>query len=149
MNALLLSAVLAATPITLEQVREESRNNLQALLAELDRVRASEGKRVATAPLLPQLGVYSSSSRTWTQAGDPRVGNNGEIILGTSGAQNYFTLGATLNQLIFDLGRFAALANAGDLERAAKGAVAEQILASEFEAVRRFYALWTAQKQLL
>ena len=35
------------------------------------------------------------------------------------------------------------------MERAAKGAVAEQILASEFEAVRRFYALWTAQKQLL
>ena len=35
------------------------------------------------------------------------------------------------------------------LERAAKGGAAEQILASEFEAVRRFYALWTAQKQLL
>ena len=32
MNALVLSAVLAATPITLEQVRQESRNNLQALL---------------------------------------------------------------------------------------------------------------------
>jgi len=38
MNALVLSAVLAATPITLQQVREESRNNLQALLSELDRV---------------------------------------------------------------------------------------------------------------
>jgi hypothetical protein len=29
MNALVLSAVLAATPITLDQVRQESRNNLQ------------------------------------------------------------------------------------------------------------------------
>ena len=54
MNALVLSAVLAANPITLQQVREESRNNLQALLSELDRVRASEQKRVSTGALLPQ-----------------------------------------------------------------------------------------------
>ena len=59
MNALLLSAVLAATPITLQEVREEARNNLQALLAELDRVRASEQKRCRTA----RAAARSSSSR--------------------------------------------------------------------------------------
>ena len=149
MTALVLSAVLAATPITLQQVREESRNNLQALLSELDRVRASEQNRVATSAVLPQIQVYASASRTWTQAGDPRVLSNGQILLGTSGASNFFTLQATLNQLLFDLGRFAAMKNAGESERAARGAVAEQLLASEFEAVRRFYNLWTAQKQLL
>jgi len=41
------------------------------------------------------------------------------------------------------------MSSAGESERAARGTAAEQLLASEFEAVRRFYALWTAQKQLL
>ncbi len=149
MNALLLSAVLAATPITLQDVRSEARNNLQALLSELDRVRASEQTRVARSALLPQLQLTSSASRTWTQAGDPRVASNGDILVGTAGAQNYFTLGATLNQLLFDLGKFSALRNAGELEAAARGTAREQMLTSEFEAIRRFYALWTAQKQLL
>ena len=66
MNALVLSAVLAATPITLQQVRQESRNNLQALLSELDRVRASEQKRVATASMLPQVQLQSSATRLTT-----------------------------------------------------------------------------------
>src|SRR5262249_37933461 len=145
----LLTAVLAATPITLSQAREEARNNLQALLTELDRVRSSEQKRVATSALLPQFSVNTSASRTWTQAGDPFILPNGQINLGSAGAENYFTLGATLNQLLFDLGRFSALRNAGWLEAAARGTAAEQQLVSEFEAIRRFYALWTAQKQLL
>jgi outer membrane protein TolC len=149
MTGLLLTAVLAATPITLEQARQEARNNLQALLSELDRVRSSEQKRVALSPILPQLSLNTSANRTWTQAGDPRILPDGSISLGTSGAANYFTLGATLSQLIFDLGRFSALRNAGWLEAAARGTVAEQALASEFEAIRRFYSLWTAQKQLL
>lgn len=149
MTGLLFTAVLAASPITLDQARQEARNNLQALLSELDRVRAGEQKRVATSALLPQLSVNTSASRTWTQAGDPFILPNGQINLGSAGAQNYFTLGATLSQLLFDLGRFSALRNAGWLEAAARGTAAEQQLASEFEAIRRFYALWTAQKQLL
>ncbi len=148
MNALVLSAVLAATPITLDQVRQESRNNLQALLSELDRVRASEQTRVAIAPLLPQLQVTSTANRTWAQAGDPRLINN-QLFPSAASASNWFTLQATVSQLLFDLSRFAGLASAGESERAARGAVAEQLLASEFEGVRRFYALWTAQKQLL
>ena len=64
-------------------------------------------------------------------------------------AANRFQLGATLNQVLFDLAKFQTLAQSGHLEAAARGTAAEQMLASEFEAVRRFYALWTAQKQLL
>ena len=149
MTGLVLTLVLTGTPITLEQARQEARNNLQALLTELDRVRSSEQKRIALSPILPQLSVNTSASRTWTQSGDPFILPNGQINLGSAGAENYFTLGATLSQLIFDLGRFSALKNAGWLEAAAKGTAAEQQLVSEFEAVRRFYALWTAQKQQL
>ncbi|HEY1333149.1 MAG TPA: TolC family protein, partial [Myxococcaceae bacterium] len=165
MNALVLSAVLAATPITLQQVREESRNNLQALLSELDRVRASEQKRVATSALLPQLQLQAQAGRTIQQ--DYRdIGT--VVVLGPDGvtpvtplqyrqavtdfphyAANRFQLGAVLNQVLFDLAKFQTLAQNGHLEAAARGTAAEQMLASEFEAVRRFYALWTAQKQLL
>jgi outer membrane protein len=161
MNALVLSAVLAATPITLQEVRQESRNNLQALLSELDRVRASEQKRVATAAVLPQLQLQSSASRLTTSKYSAiatvasSVDSNGNIsyrnaITDLPGyAANNFTLGATLNQLLFDLGKFKLIAQAGYLEDAARGTVAEQIFTSEFEAIRRFYGLWTAQKQLL
>ena len=67
MNALILSAVLAANPITLDQVRQESRNNLQALLAELDRVRASEQKRFSTGALMPQIQLQAQAGRTIQQ----------------------------------------------------------------------------------
>ncbi len=168
MNALVLSAVLAATPITLDQVRQESRNNLQALLSELDRVRASEQKRLSTAALLPQLGVQAQAGRTIQQdyrdvatvvvqdaSGNPVLDPNGNLQYRQAVtdqphyAFNRFQLGATLNQLIFDLGKFKLLEQSGHLEEAARGTAAEQILTSEFEAVRRFYALWTSQKQLL
>jgi outer membrane protein TolC len=160
MNALLLSAVLAATPITLDQVRQESRNNLQALLSELDRVRASEQKRQNAGALMPQIGLNASAGRTLQQ----EYRDIGTVISSVEGstvtyrqavtdypnyAANRFQLGATLSQVIFDLAKFQLLAQAGHLEAAARGSAAEQILASEFEAVRRFYSLWTAQKQLL
>jgi len=164
MNALVLSAVLAATPITLQQVREESRNNLQALLSELDRVRASEQRRVSAGALMPQVQLQAQAGRTIQQSYRD-LGT--VVVLGPDGiplqplqyrqavtdfpayAANRFQLGATLNQVIFDLAKFQTLAQNGHLEAAARGTAAEQMLASEFEAVRRFYALWTAQKQLL
>ena len=168
MNALLLSTVLAATPISLDQVRQESRNNLQALLSELDRVRASEQTKFSRSALLPQLSLNAQANRTITStyssiaptvkqdaAGNPVLGPNGEILYINkitdfpAYASNNFVLAATLNQLLFDLGKFKTLEQSGHLEAASRGTVAEQILTSEFEAVRRFYSLWTAQKQLL
>ncbi len=168
MNALVLSAVLAATPITLDQVRQESRNNLQALLAELDRVRAGEQTRFSRSALFPQLGLNAQANRTITStysgigtvvaqdaSGNPIIGPDGQIQYQNritdypAYAANNFVLAATLNQLLFDLGKFKLLEQSGHLESAAKGGAAEQLLASEFEAVRRFYSLWTAQKQLL
>ena len=142
MNALVLSAVLAATPITLQQVRQESRNNLQALLSELDRVRASEQKRVATASMLPQVQLQSSATRLTTSKYSAiatvasSVDSSGNIsyrnaITDLPGyAANNFTLGATLTQLLFDLGKFKLLEQAGHLEDAARGSTAEQILTS-------------------
>src|SRR5262249_41333176 len=168
MNALVLSAVLAATPITLQQVREESRNNLQALLGALARVRASQQKRVSTGALMPQIQLQAQAGRTIQQ--DYRdigtvvvTDKNGVPVLDPNGqptyrqavtdfphyAANRFNLGATLNQVIFDLAKFQVLAQNGHLEAAARGTAAEQILASEFEAVRRFFRLWTAPQQLL
>ena len=92
MNALLLSAVLAATPITLDQVRQESRNNLQGLLSELDRVRASEQTKLSRSVLFPQLSVQAQANRTITSTysgigtvvvqdanGNPVLGPNGQI----------------------------------------------------------------------
>ncbi len=168
MNALVLSALLAATPITLEQVRQESRNNLQALLSELDRVRASEQKRVSTGALLPQIALNAQAGRTIQQdyrdigtvvvldaAGTPVLDANGQPTYRQAVtdfphyAYNRFQLGATLNQVLFDLGKFQVLAQSGHLEAAARGTAAEQVLASEYEAIRRFYVLWTAQKQLV
>ncbi|HET9038153.1 MAG TPA: hypothetical protein VFN45_18210, partial [Myxococcaceae bacterium] len=156
MNALVLSAVLAATPITLQQVREESRNNLQALLSELDRVRASEQKRFSTGALMPQVQLQASAGRTIQQ----EYRDIGTVVAPGSTpdnlqyrqavtdfphyAANRFQLGATLTQVLFDLAKFQTLAQSGHLEAAARGTAAEQMLASEYEAMRRFYALWTA-----
>src|SRR4029453_1102732 len=160
-NALVLSAVLAATPITLQQVREESRNNLQALLSELDRVRASEQKRFSTGALMPQVQLQASAGRTIQQ----EYRDIGTVVAPGSTpdnlqyrqavtdfphyAANRFQLGATLTQVLFALAKFQTLAQSGHLEAAARGTAAEQMLASEYEAMRRFYALWTAQKKLL
>ena len=135
MNALVLSAVLAATPISLEQVREESRNNLQALLTELDRVRASEQKRFSTGALMPQIQLQASAGRTIQQ----EYRDIGTVIAGVDPnnptdityrqavtdfphyAANRFQLGATLTQVLFDLAKFQTLAQSGHLEAAARG----------------------------
>src|SRR4029453_18813506 len=152
-NALVLSAVLAATPITLQQGREESRNNLQALLSELDRGRPGKQQRFSAGALMPQVQLQASAGRTIQQ----EYRDIGTVVAPGSTpdnlqyrqavtdfphyAANRFQLGATLTQVLFDLAKFQTLAQSGHLEAAARGTAAEQML--------RFYALWTAQKQLL
>jgi outer membrane protein TolC len=61
-------------------------------------------------------------------------------------AQGNFQLGLTVNQLLYDGGRWwTQLARTGALEEAARGQLMEQQAASELEATRRFYELLRAQ----
>lgn len=161
MSATLLVALLvAATPITLEQARAEGRRNTRAQVAALDAARAEARILQARAGLLPQLGLSAGASRTFTGtsrqfATVPVVSEGGEItgvrleprdLPGVN--QNSFSLGLTLDQVLFDAGRWAALAQAGAQHAASSGQALEEASASEQEAIRRFYELYRAQATL-
>jgi outer membrane protein TolC len=61
-------------------------------------------------------------------------------------SQGRFSLGLQVAQLLYDGGRWwSQIAQAGEQEDAARGQLAEQQLASELEATRRFYELVKAQ----
>jgi outer membrane protein len=150
-TGLLLSLVIAATPITLEEVRKEARNNLQALTAELTWRQQYEQVAINRGQLLPQISVNASGSRTWNTVTEPRtVIIQGQPVNagGPANAVNNFSLGATLTQVLVDAGRWYALKQQGQLEEAQKGLAEDQEEASEFEAIRRFYVLYSAQKSL-
>ena len=149
MTGLLLSLVVAATPITLEEARREARNNLQALTAELTWRQQYEQVAISRGQLLPQLAIGATASRTWNTVTEPRtVIIQGQPVNagGPANAVNNFSLGATLNQVLIDAGRWFTLKQQGQLEEAQKGLAEDQEEASEFEAIRRFYALFTAQR---
>src|SRR5208282_4083311 len=59
-----------------------------------------------------------------------------------------FSLGANLQQVIVNATQWYQLIQAGQLERANKGLAEDQEDASELEAIRRFYVLLTAQRNL-
>src|SRR5262249_16672486 len=62
---------------------------------------------------------------------------------------NNFNASASLTQLLFDGGKWwNQIAQAGALEDAARGQTNEQRSVSEYEGVRRFYALYVAQRTL-
>jgi outer membrane protein TolC len=54
---LIVAIHLSATPITLDEVRSASRQNLDALRAELDAVKAQEEVRVARSAIFPQANL--------------------------------------------------------------------------------------------
>lgn len=149
-----LSIALAATPITLDQVKARSRDNVQALLSALDRTRALEQETQARAPLLPQVSL--SLGAGYTKAGTQTVTStvptatgyeNQAVDVPGYGRANY-NLNLALNQTLVDLGRWAQLSQAGEAAKAARGQALDQQDASELEAVRRFYALYSAQESL-
>lgn len=151
----LLSLVLAATPITLDDAKKRSRDNVQALLSALDSTRALEQVTVARAPLLPQ--VTASLGAGYTKAGTQRVTSTVPTATGGYASQEVdvpgysrgnFSLDLILNQTIVDLGRWAQLSQAGSAAEAAKGQTLDQQDASELEAINRFYALYSAQESL-
>lgn len=151
---------LAGTPITLEQVREESRRSLDAVRAELDVERAGSDRKSARAAILPQVSFGFSVSdfvagpqRTFSTV--PEVQADGSLAfvqraVDTPGfSRGNFSLNLSVQQLIYDGGRWwNQLAQAGAQEEAAKGQLEEQRLASELEATRRFFNLLNAQVQL-
>lgn len=145
-------AVVSSTPLTLEEVRAASKQNLEAVKAELDAARAHESVRVARSAILPQLNLTLSAGETFASA-QRTFGSFGafakEAVDTPAYNQGAFSLSLSLTQLLYDGGRWwNQIAQSGAHEEAMKGQLAEQQLASEFEAVRRFYELVKAQLQL-
>ena len=145
----LVSAAVAASPITLQEVRSRSRENVQAMLAELDRARAGENVAGAKAAILPQVnvgGVVAGRGEGPKYQFNPFTGQVTPLDL-TVGYSN-FDLNLSVQQLLYDGGRWwSRLAQAGAQEEAAVGQLREQRNGSEFEGVRRFYELLRAQER--
>ncbi|MBL8952807.1 MAG: TolC family protein [Myxococcaceae bacterium] len=157
-----LVALALAAPITLDEVKAASRQNLEALRAEIEVRRQTLGVDVAKSAIYPQLSVTAQGQGFY--AGAQRVLQNapvfdatgnitgfqqriGDIPISTSRAN--FNLGITVSQLIYDGGRWwNQIAQAGHQETAAEGQLAEQRLVSEQEAVNRFFTLLQAQLSL-
>lgn len=161
MIALLMSAVVAATPITLEEVREQARRNTQALLAELEAARAGDSVRAARSGILPQValnggagGNYRGPQRQFGTFPQPNPDGTFTFLPGTrdipEATNGSFDLSMSINQLIYDGGRWwKRIEQAGAQRDAAVGQFEEQQLASEFEGVRRFFELYRAQQRKL
>lgn len=151
---------LAATPITLEQVREGARQQLDAVRAELALSQAGADKVTARSSILPHVSLSFGASayvagpqRTFSTV--PQQQPDGTIdyvqtAVDTPGFDRAnYSLSIGLQQLIYDGGQWwNQIAQAGAQEEAAQGQLEEQRLASEVEAVSRFYALLNAQVQL-
>ncbi len=155
-----LVAQLGATPLTLEEVREASRQALDAVRAQLDVTRAESQVKASRSVIFPQLdftlgigGTFGGPQRIFSTV--PQSEPDGtltfvqRIVDTPSFVQGRFTLGLQLTQLIYDGGRWwNQIAQSGAQEEAARGLLAEQRLASELEATRRFFELVKAQLAL-
>ncbi len=168
MTWLVLAAAAAATPISLDEVRAGARQNLQAIVAELQANTASVNRVNARSAILPRLDVSATVGDTFAgpqrrfstvcqqdAAGKCVSDANGQIVYVQQSVDtpsvNYgqFQLGLTVTQLLYDGGRWwNQIAQASSQEEAAKGQFEEQKLASELEAVRRFFELVRAQLTL-
>lgn len=151
---------LAASPITLDEVRTASRQSLDAVRAQLDLTRAQVQVKSSRSVIFPQLDFTLGAAETF--AGPQRIVStvpqtqpDGTVSFVQRAVdtpafnQGRFTLGLQVNQLIYDGGRWwNQLAQSGAQEEAARGQLAEQQLSSEMEASRRFFELLKAQLAL-
>jgi len=165
----MLLLVLVVTPISLEDVKAASRANLQAIQADLQVETAGTNRTVARSAILPRVDVNAGASVNYfgpqrrisvvpkqcDEKGVCEKDANGQIIYVQKAVDNpdvafgNFSLGLTVSQLLYDGGRWwNRMAQTASLEEAARGQYAEQQLASELEAVRRFYELVRAQLTL-
>jgi len=147
----LMGVALAATPVTLDEVRAKSRENLESLRAVLNAERAVLQQTQARAGLLPQVSAFASGG---AQYNGPREeyytapdGSVSPLRIEESryGAMN---LGVSVRQLIYDGAVWARLRAAGAIAEATKGEAEEQMDASELEGIRRFFDLYRAQETL-
>jgi outer membrane protein TolC len=146
----LVAVLLSGTPITLDEVRQASRQQLDAVRAELDLKRAGWDRTTARSSILPLVRMTMNAGVFYQGPQGGFVDANGTV--GASAPETTrgnFSLNLTVSQLIYDGGRWwNQLAQAGHQEEAAKGQLEEQRLASELEATRRFFDLLNAQVQL-
>ena len=160
MSALMLAAVLAATPISLEDARARSRENVQALTALLQASSAEQDVRVARSGLLPQVGFrggtnlnYTGSQRTYERVPvrDPEGNLTGfEVQVGRSPEFTVpsFNLSLTVSQSLYDRAAWARLSQAGAQHEAQRGEALEQADASELEGIQRFFGLYRTQSTI-
>lgn len=150
MLGLVVAVQLAGTPITLDEVRQASRQQLDAVRAELDLQRAGWDRTTARASILPVVRLSMGTGVFYQGPQGGFVDANGTV--GTAAPETTrgnFSLNLSLSQLLYDGGRWwNQMAQAGHQEEASKGQLEEQRLASELEATRRFYNLLNAQVQL-
>ncbi len=164
----MLLLILAATPLTLDDVKAASRVNLQAIQSQLQLETAGTNRTTARAAILPRVDVNAGAQfsyfgpqrriTTVCQQDDQGVcqsDSNGQIIYVQRPVDTpdvvygNFSASLTVSQLLYDGGRWwNRMAQTASLEDAAKGQYAEQQMASELEAVRRFYELVRAQLTL-
>lgn len=148
---LFMGVLVAATPVTLDEVRTRSRDNLSSLRAALAAERSQLQVTQARSGLLP--GV-SASAGAGLQYNGPReeyyTAPDGSVAPLAIEASTYgfYRLGVNVRQLIYDGAVWARLAEAGATAEAARGQVREEQDTSELEGVRRFYNLYRAQEKL-
>ncbi|RYZ36570.1 MAG: TolC family protein [Myxococcaceae bacterium] len=156
MNALLVvTALLATTPITLEETRALGRKNVQALQAVLDVQVAQQDERVARSSLLPQVQFNIGPSLNYLgrrrqvvtiPISDTEVLTR-EVESSSNTADSYFaSLG--LSQVVYNRGLWKQLEQAGVNVDAVKNQSLEEADTSELEAIRRFFALFLSQANL-
>lgn len=155
MSPLMLAAVLAATPIKLDEARVRARENTQALTAVLQASSAEEDVRIARSSLLPQLNFRGSA--TWAYSGPQRfftviptaTGGFEQATVDVPGtANNNYSLALNLTQLIYDRSVWARLEQSGAQLEAQRGDALEQRDTSELEGIQRFFALYRSQASL-
>ena len=121
--SLLVAATLATMPITVDQVREQSRQNTQALQAQLDAERAEQQTRIARSAIFPHLtlngsggGLVIGPQRSFNVVPDTQSSTGyTQTTVDTPGASRAsFELSVTASQLIYDGGRWwSQIAQAG------------------------------------
>lgn len=153
MSGLLLAAVLAATPITLDEARTEGRRNVQALQSLLDVESARGDVRASRSTLLPQVNFSGNAGvavigrqRVFTTVPDATTGGFVNQSVEVPGAtRGNFSLEVDLNQSIYDRARWKTLEQSGARLESTQGQAQEQSATSELEAIRRFFELFRSQ----